>query len=270
MKAKALITMAVALGGLAFGGCAAGEPEEHNTRAVEQGLECNTMTGVNTMKASLAVAMAEEIGRIDPANDMFIAWWGEHLVTLHNFTLEKCRSRGFGDCDRTRSILNMARSDVNNEIPQHIFNATTFREELRASFERQRNHEQNLARNEPWKLPGWHETHLDGENDYGACGSHFEFATSGDKVWNLKERMPFFGGDQNPFIDFRSWDSHIAIDPTGTMEGDTTTTSGMCNDVCYGYGSDLKNKRGQCCFCNGGQGILRRASWDYSMTYCKM
>lgn len=269
MKVTALVTMSVALSGLAFAGCSTAAPEEHGTRAIEQGLECNTNTGINTMKASLAVAMAEEIGRIDPVNDLFVAWW-DNLVNLRWHAKQKCLSRGHGECPRTHSILMMAGYNVNNEVPQHIFNATAYREDLKASFERQSNHESNLSRNEPWKLPGAHETFLDGENDYGACGSHFEFSVAGDKVYNLKERMPFFGGTQNPFIDFRSWDSHIAIDPTGTMEGDTSTTSGMCNDVCYGYGTTLKNKRGQCCFCNGSQGTLTKASWDTSMTYCKI
>jgi hypothetical protein len=164
----------------------------------------------------------------------------------------------------------MARPDVNNQIRQSVFNATTYKEELKASFERQKNHEENLARNEPGKLPGTHETFLDGMNNYGACGPHFEYRVVGDKVANLKERMPFFGGDQNPFIAFRSWDAHIAIDPTGTMEGSTSTTSGSCTSVCYGYGTTLKNKRGSCCVCNGSQGTLSQASWDPSMTYCKI
>lgn len=270
MKIKALVTMSIALGAFGLAGCATEVPEDHNTRAVEQGLTCSNEAGINAMKASLAVAMAEEIGRVDPVNDMFVAWWGENLVTLHNFALDRCRSRGFGDCPRTRTILNMAHSSVNKDVKTNVFNATVWKEELKASFERQKNHEANLARNAPWRMPGTHETFLDGMNNYGACGPHYEYKVTGDKVANLKERMPFFGGDQNPFIDFRSWDSHIAIDPTGTMEGSTTTSSGSCTSVCYGYGTTLKNKRGSCCSCNGSQGKLTQASWDPSMTYCKI
>jgi hypothetical protein len=269
MNLKALFAVGVAMGGLGLGGCATEAPEDHNTRALEQGLTCNNDAGVNAMKASLAVAMAKEIGRIDPVNDLFVAWW-DGLVNLRWHAKQKCLARGFGECPQTHAILMMAGPTVNNSIPQTVFNATVFRNELLASFDRQKNHEANLATNEPWRLPGTHETFNDKVSNYGACGVHYEYYVAGDKVWNLEERMPFFGGDQNPFIDFRSWDSHIAIDPTGTMEGSTTTANGLCTSVCYGYGTTLKNARGSCCYCNGKQGTLAQASWDPAMTYCKI
>jgi len=232
------------------------------TEAYQTGLVCDTNTGVDTMKAALAVAVASELGRLDPVNDLEK---GSSGVVLSAAGKAQCAARGFDGCPNVSAILGMQNTAVNQFIDQGTFNAVTFREELKASFDRQSNHDRHLSQNLPDQAPLAHELFEVGTSDYGACGIHYDYAAAGDKVENLENRMVFFGGDANPFIDFRSSEGSISIDPTGTMNGDEDADSGMCTDACYAYGSSL---RYSCCACEGATGTYQRAPWDSSMVYC--
>ena len=134
-------------------GCAADAQEEESftTAALEQGLDCHTNNGIHPMKAALAVAMATEIGRLDPVNDLFVA---NDFVKLSDQARALCSSRGFESCPNTEAILGMQNALVNQEVDQSVFNATSFRHDLVASFDRQRNHERNLEMNDPSRVPG--------------------------------------------------------------------------------------------------------------------
>ena len=232
------------------------------TQAFSSGQNCDDNTGINPMKAALAVAMASEIGRVDPLKDLFI---NGSMVSLTNSAKQLCAGRGYGACNNVEAVLGMQNTAVNDKLPRHVFNATAFREELKASFARQTNREIDLARNQPDKLPQPHELREIGISNRGACGIHYDYSVTGKKPENLQYRMDFFGGTQNPFIDFRSTYKTISIDPTGTMNGDTPTNSGMCTVGCYGYGTALRNK---CCSCEKKQGKYLKAPWNASMVYC--
>jgi hypothetical protein len=261
MKKTLAIALITALGSLTA--CAVDSGESiRTTEAALTGTSCNANSGINPMKAALAVAMASEIGRLDPLKDLQIT---NNKVVLTNAAKAECLARGFGSCPNVASILGMQESSVNTYINQGVFNAVSFREDIKASFDRQKSHEQNLASNYSWLLPQWHQLFEIGVSDYGACGIHYDFSVNGNKVENLKSRMMFFGGTENPFIDFRSTSKTISIDPTGTMNGDTNTSSGVCSVGCYGYGRQL---RSTCCTCNGAQGTYLRAPWDANMVYC--
>src|SRR5690554_5158128 len=245
-------------------GCAADAQEEESftTAALEQGLDCHTNNGIHPMKAALAVAMATEIGRLDPVNDLFVA---NDFVKLSDQARALCSSRGFESCPNTEAILGMQNALVNQEVDQSVFNATSLRHDLVASFDRQRNHERNLEMNDPSRVPGPHELWALGTSDYGACGIHYDFQASGERIDNIVERMEFFGGHNNPFIDYRSTSDTVSIDPTPTMNGGGSSGSNACTYGCMVYGTAL---RGKCCACNGRYGIFSLASWDRTMLYC--
>ena len=232
------------------------------TQAYSTGQTCNDNTGINPMKAALAVAMASELGRIDPLKDLY---FDGSTVVLTSAAKQVCSGRGYGSCNNVEAILGMQNTAVNKYISTGMFNATAFREELKASFNRQTNREVDLAKNQPAKLPQPHELREIGMSNYGACGIHYDYSVTGQKPENLQYRMDFFGGTQNPFIDFRSTDRTISIDPTGTMNGDTNANSGMCTVGCYGYSASLRNT---CCSCDKKQGKYLKAPWNSSMVYC--
>lgn len=288
MKSVAIITAVLGFASVPLSGCAMdtgegvqtkmqesnarGRPPSTNDTAVADDVEttaatsdtsCFTNSGINPMKAALAVAMATEIGRLDAVADLQIV---NGAVALKDTTKSTCSSRGFGACPNTDAILSMQQNSVNNSICQTVFNATTFREDLKASFDRQSSHENDLKQNNPGALPGAHELWQVGmTSNAGACGVHYDFAATGTKLNNLAARLVFFGGTDNPFIAFMSSNTTISIDPTGTMNGTTSTSSLTCTSGCYAYTTSLI---GACCSCNGNQGTFRRATWNPSMVYC--
>lgn len=245
-------------------GCAAEAPEDEilTTQAFEQGLTCDTNAGINPMKAALAVAMAKEIGRLDPVNDLAVS---NNVVVLTNGAMDACSGRGFVGCPNTDAILKMQQTSVNQYVPKTVFNAISFNEDLKASFDRQRNHEKNLVLNHPTRVPKAHTLWHKSITDYGACGIHYDFNASGEAVDNIVERLVFFGGSLNPFIDYRATADTVSIDPTATMNGDGTTSSNACTLGCYAYTSSLRDT---CCSCDGKQGTFRPAPWDRKMLYC--
>lgn len=223
---------------------------------------CYTNNGMNPLKAALAVSMAKEMGRVDAVQDLYngdrvyISWAG----------LSQCASRGQWGCPNTQAILDLQKPEVNYYLDQRSFSATTFKEELRASFERQKNHESNLSRNEPWKVPQAHTLTQKGTfTAQGACGVHYDFAAQGSNIKNIEQRLEFFGGRQNPFIAFQSTNNSIAIDPTGTMNGDTGSSSGSTILACTSTNSSLRDRS---CSCDGKTGKLRVAPWNSKTLYC--
>lgn len=261
IKQAAALVMTVGLAGSV--GCAADVEQEEpfTTRAFEQGLTCDTQSGVHPMKAALAVAMAKEVGRLDPVHDLHVV---DGLVALTNEALARCSQRGMNDCPNTSALLGMQGWTVNWYIPQNEFNAANFRSDLIASFDRQRSHEYNLMLNHPSRAPGEHGLTFRSITDHGACGVHYDFDATHD-VNNIVERLVFFGGNNNPFIDFRSSGNVVSIDPTPTMNGDGSTSSNACTLGCFAYDTSLRDT---CCSCDGHQGSFKRSPWDRKMLYC--
>lgn len=247
-----------------FVGCAVEDREDEvpTTRAFEAGLTCETNGGIYPLKAALAVAMATEIGRLDPLVDLAIV---NNRVVLTAPALDECSSRGFDGCPNTDALLGMQDSAVNEYVPQYVFNAVSYREDLKASFDRQRNHEQDLANNAPNRLPKPHTLWHQGISDYGACGVHYDFSADGEAVDNIVERLVFFGGNANPFIDYRATEDTVSIDPTATMNGNDDAHIPYCYVGCYAYSSVYKDK---CCICDGNKSKYRSAPWDRKMFYC--
>ena len=223
---------------------------------------CNSMQEIYPLKAALAVSMAREMGRLDPVNDL---WKGDR-VYISWTGLSRCQSRGFGNCTNTQAILDLQLTTVNNYISQNTFSATTFREDLKASFDRQVSHENNLRMNYPSRVPQDHTLSQKGTfTAAGACGVHFDFWASGNAVNNIQERLVFFGAPDNQFLAFQSTAYTIAIDPTGTLNGDTGTTSGSTILACTSTNLTLKDKA---CTCNSKTGVLRPAPWNANTLYC--
>lgn len=258
----------IGLGVVASTGCAAEQPTEAigTTEAYLTSSSCFSNYGVNPMKAALAVAMSDEMGRIDALKDL--KWDGStwSRVGIAQDGLDRCAARNLAGCPETQAILDLQKDDVNRYLSQQEFNATNFREDLRSSFERQRNHESDLTRNNPSRLPQEHSlTRIGTFSNAGACGIHYDFAAAGNKIENIKERLVFFGGNDNPFLAFQSTTTTVAIDPTGTMNGDTTGSTSTLLAVCTSTTLSLK---GKACTCSGKTGTLQPAPWNSRTLYC--
>lgn len=264
----ALLATALALS-TTLVGCAANTTGEEDsilqTHAAQTSTSCFEDSGILPMKAALAVSMGIEMGRINTLRDLEVdtSTW---RVRISTWGYARCRGEGRDGCPNTQAILDLQKSEVNNYIPQTTMNATHFRQDLIASFDRQRSHENNLRLNYPSRVPQAHElTQIGTYSKSGACGVHYEFFAEGTRIENIKETLVFFGGTLNPFIDFESTSQTIAIDPTGTMNGDTTTTTLSCTSACTSTNLGL---RGGCCACNGMTGKFQSAPWNSRTLYC--
>ncbi|HWA70814.1 MAG TPA: hypothetical protein VG937_00695 [Polyangiaceae bacterium] len=224
-------------------GCTGAEYTEESVDSSEGALaaSCYASYGLNPSKAALAVAMATELGRWDPLNDLEVYSWG--LVRLKSSAV--CVKNS---CKQTKAIL--GQQDFTPD--QSRFSNTNFAADLVASFERQKNLIQDLTNNHRDQLPPAHKLKLVGgptNLGVGACGPHFIFqvdnvngtALTSAQAALMSNTLCYFGqntagtncGD-NSFVGFTKTQVNcpagrvcVAIDPDdGDAGSGTTTTAG--------------------------------------------
>jgi hypothetical protein len=116
---------------------------------------CNTNYGVNPTKASLAVAMAMELGRWEASLDLEkgkiandAAGNQVDAVVISAAGLAQCAANGKSGCPRTQALLNLQSDQINDVVNKQVFSATNYRNDLMASFQRQNDAVNNQVRQE--------------------------------------------------------------------------------------------------------------------------
>ena len=228
------------VGLVALSGCAGADYEEP-VAAAESAVAsaCYSSYGVHPSKAALAVAMGIELGRWDPLNDLERTWNGVRLKAGVN-----CLNGS--QCARIKAVLGQQYFTPD----QTRFSSTNFTEDLKASFDRQRNLIADLARNRPAWLPPKHKLQLVGGPEdlgVGACGPHYIFQVdnldgtplSSTQAANMSNTLCYFGQNttgtncgSNPFVGFTQTQANcpegrvcVAIDPDDGDAGSFTTTT---------------------------------------------
>jgi hypothetical protein len=206
---------------------------------------CQSNSGVNPTFASLAVAMATELGRWEPDLDLVVT---NGLVKLSSTAVCVANS-----CKNTKAILGQQTYTPD----QDTFNNTNFTETMKASFDRQKNLLIDLGNNHAASVPtsNYKLTLIGGPLSlgYGNCGPHYvyqvDYATgtnagkplSATDAANLDYTLCFYGGpcsygnntSSNPYLGIiktsvpgcATGKTCIAIDPTDGDNGSTSTTS---------------------------------------------
>ncbi len=238
---KKMIAMGLmGLGFVAAQGCAVEQGAEEQTGSVtgELSSQCNSMQGVQTTKASLAVAMGIELGRWDTANDLVVS--GNKVILKPGITCLK------NNCANTKAIL--GQQDFTAD--QNVFQNSSYAGDLVASFGRQKNLITNYTQNTPYYLPPAHKLTLVGgpkSLGTGACGAHYIFQvdhTDGTPLntWEamtIANTLCYFGFNalgqgcgSNPFIaptittnSCPAGRTCLAIDPADGDNASTTTTT---------------------------------------------
>lgn len=199
---------------------------------------CSTNSGLHPTRAALAVAMANEMGRWQPQTDLVKGWNGKVEVSSTGMT--RCTN----GCANTKAILAQQDTNISNVVPQSLFNPTVFMEDMKASFDRQKNKLDDLTRNNPGQLPPAHKlTKIGGPVSLGlgACGPHYVYSVtdmnnvklSSTAAAAVANALCFYGQGScgaNPYIGFVSSSvpgcpadkTCIAIDP---LDGDNTSGS---------------------------------------------
>jgi hypothetical protein len=202
---------------------------------------CNSNSGVQPTKAALAVAMAKDLGRWDPAD-----LWSDQGRTWKVFLSGSAPCTN--GCTNVKAILGQQTSGLINVIDQNLFNPETLKTELTASIQRQKDLTNNLRMNNPGALPPAHKlTMVAGPTNLGlgSCGPHYVFQVdhldgtplTATEANNMVNALCMFGQGtcgNNPYIAFATTSNGcptgktcVAIDPTdGDNSSTSTTTAG--------------------------------------------
>jgi len=207
---------------------------------------CYTNSGLNPTKAALAVAMADELGRWDPAHDLQVVAGGYLFPGMYQAVVLRSSAVCLkNNCANTKAILGQQEGRL--VIDQAAFNPSMFNSEVVASMNRDAGFLADLARNNRSKLPPAHKlTKVGGPVDLGvgACGPHYVFQAdrpdgtplTATEATNLSNGMCFYGfgtcGSGNPFIKYTITNQGcpegrtcVAIDPSDGDNGSNTTTT---------------------------------------------
>jgi len=239
------------LGLSALQGCAASvssEEAESLGRAEDAVNACYTNSGLNPTKAALAVAMADELGRWDPARDLQVVRqsplypgvWDAVVLSPSAVCLKN-------NCANTKALLGQQDARLSSVISQAVFNPSMYNSELVASANRNATFLSDLQRNNASKLPPPHKlTKVAGPVNLGvgACGPHYVFQAdkpdgrplTPSEAQNLSNGMCFYGfgscGNGNPYISYAvttqgcpAGRTCVAVDPTDGDNGSGTTTT---------------------------------------------
>jgi hypothetical protein len=231
--------MSVGFGVLALQGCAGseytGDADEVGSEQSAVASSCFSNIGVHTTKAALAVAMATELGRWDPLNDL--------TRVSGKVALKSGVTCIRNSCKQTKAIL----GQMDFTPDQAVFSSEGFKNDLYASFDRQSNLIADLTRNHPAQLPPAHKlTPVGSMTLTGACGPHFIFqvdnangtAMTSTQAGLMSNTLCFFGQNtagtdcgNNLFVGFTKTQVNcppgrvcVAIDPDDGDAGTSTTT----------------------------------------------
>jgi hypothetical protein len=238
---KMLATALMGMGFVVAQGCAVGQGSDEQTAVASEDLvnsQCYSMQGINTTKASLAVAMGIELGRWDTLNDLQVS--GSKVILKPGVTCIK------DNCANTKAIL----GQQDFTVDQNTFQNTSYAGDLVSSFGRQQNLYTNYKQNSPQYLwPAHKLTLVGGPTDLGvgACGPHYIFQINhldGTPLttwegYTIANTLCYFGFNalgvgcgSNPFINPRitttscaAGQTCIAIDPSDGDNGSSTTTT---------------------------------------------
>jgi len=227
-------------------GCMSTVGDEAVDRTSAEVSACYANSGLNPTKAALAVAMADELGRWNPARDLQVvpgtAYGMYRAVQLNPAAV--CIKN---NCANTKALLGQQDTRLASVIDQAVFNPWMYNSEVVASMDRNANFLSDLQRNNPGKLPPAHKlTKVGGPVNLGlgACGPHYVFQAdnldgtpfNATQAANLSNGMCFYGfgscGNGNPYINYvvttqgcPAGRTCVAVDPTDGDNGSGTTTT---------------------------------------------
>ena len=218
---------------------------------------CNTVSGLLPTKASLAIAMANELKRWEPLTDLTRATVnGTTQVALSAAGNAQCNAVGNG-CPNTKGLLGLQDTAVSTVISQNRFNPTGYREDLLSSLQRQQDRINHLKQNYPAQLPAPHTlTKAGGPTNLGtgACGPHYLYTpkkpdgSAYPTPANLSNALYFFGYPTNGYLSFTVTNGNVGIDPIDGDNAAPITASGTCPtyelDRVYNADNSLL---GKCC-----------------------
>jgi hypothetical protein len=271
-----LCALSLLLGAL-VSGCSGGAIDSSNPDDVgELGLgltSCSNLDGTNSIMAATAVAVAKELHRWQPRQDLYIAngSFGSYLALT---STGKARCAG-GVCWNTQALLDMQLPAAAGKVklPGGItLNPDALRSRFVAKFGEQVTCESQPDNHDSSNCPAEQHALSFVSSAAGACDTVSKFKattpTGGALRYPAQLKNKLLWVDrQNPYVAFSSVGDQVSIDPTyGLTEGDVSST-GSCTAACTKITNG--NATGQCCSCAGVSRKYARSAWSSTTYLCQ-
>ena len=260
---------------------------------IEQGLmTCTNPDGTNAAMAAFAVAVAQDLGRLNASKDFVMITTSGQSETSPgmqqamklasgsdaNGAIGKNRCAD-GKCARVQAILDMQYDQANNKVyfqgtgtTKVLLNPAALRARLYAKWQDQiacdktpKDGDVNSCTKELNSL-----TYV--SKAAGGCDTNFTFSVKGVnnavlKYPNQLKNEIKFADTSNPYINFTNLgNGNISIDPTYGLNDDGTTSTGSCTAACTKI--SVSSVAGQCCSCGGVTKTFSKAAWSPTTFLC--
>ena len=264
------ILAAVVISGIAVA-CSGAEGYGEDVYSEDQGGVCGEFK--YELEATLAAQVAKELGRWESDRDFFISpqdW----SLKLTQEGLNRCASRGYGDCPGVKALLALQFHGQGQVTPN--YQPGDFRNTLVNHYQRH----MALVKNN--MMPITQTVDLDYESTSpGTCGPMHWYRVDGiGDTSKLHYKLVAYGATpqngggnhENPYITFQSSESKVGIDPTyDLIDGEDGSSSGSCVVLPPPTATKMDcsgSIAGQCCEANGVTGTFTRAPWNFCTFLC--
>ena len=254
--------------------------------SVEQALHnCANPDGTNAVMAAVAVAAGHELKRWRAGLDFEVSGG---VVRLTSGTGSDGKPRGKsrcsgGSCPRTEALLSLQNDNAQGVYVQAessntkvLVNPPALRSRMVAKLQEQLTKDRDAKDGDTYQIPKTAHTLTGiGTSNIGGCGPHYKFSVAFDASSTTPKPVPAqlkwslsFADQQNGWVDFRDLGNNtVAIDPTGGLNEEDTSSSGACALACTKISlTDVSN---QCCSCGGVFKAFRRSTFNNMIYLCQ-
>ena len=286
--------------------CSAGDIDSNEFEATDEGdlmslgtseqpvMNCSNLDGTNSAMAAFAVAVAQDLGRLQVGKDFKVrlgGWQYESQAGNNAETLiltsgsdadgNKGKSRcSDGKCARVQAILDMQYEQAANKVyfqgsgsSKVLLNPSALRSRMVSKFKEQQSFDSRAKDGDSTQAPKEQHKLTFVSAAKGGCDTMFTFqATKPDGSAlkypaQLKWKLAF-ADINNPYINFQNLGGgKVAIDPTWGLNEDGTSSGGSCQAICTKI--SLANVAGQCCSCGGLTKAFAKSSYSATTYLCQ-
>jgi hypothetical protein len=268
-------------------------PEIRLGTAEQAAMSCSNLDGTNSAMAALAVAVAQDLGRLQAGRDFKVrlgGWQTESQTGNNAETIvltsgsdalgpigkSKCSD---GKCARIQAILDWQYEQATGKVyfqgtspSKVLLNPSALRSRMVSKLREQKDFDARAKDGDPQQAPKEEHKLTFVSAAKGGCDTMFTFQavkTTGAALQypaQLKWKLAF-ADINNPYIGFQNLGGgKIAFDPTWGLNEDGTSSGGTCAAVCTKV--SLANISTQCCSCGGVNNTFVKVPFNATTYTC--
>jgi hypothetical protein len=233
---------------------------------VKQNTEiCHNPDGYYGMLAALAVAVGVELREWEATTYFYNNGWRDMRITEE--AKQICQANGRDLCGNIQAILDLQQIDyITAPDGSRVFDGIQFYQQMSVYLERQKIWEGRTGANSCGPRP--HSVQII-EVGSGLCTSDYTFSveTEVDPA-DLICKLKFAGWPENTWLQFRSTQDTITLDPGAGMIEDAPSQDPNCQTAYTVYDPDGDQLGGPCCPDGFDGGTLEPSSWNADTLVC--